>query len=470
MTYPHDYQLAGKRRRRSRSKSRRHSSTRKRSGRKRSSRRSPTRRRSKRRSSKCNRKMSLRSCNRRSKGSRKCSWVKRKSRGRGKHKGYCKRGGSQVPAVQGNVYASWPVPLWQTYIGKGITEMTLPNFCKDATGNECTLIVSYGSFKINDTPFENFAKGNFDDSWKGIDCGGGLQGELDNHPSKPPSDFIKLNNNIVFLTAGDYSARVAYIKTMNDHYGYYNIETPPSIYALNPDFETKLTALSICNMVYKNLLHEQKAIAMFSGSTDVHVITFIKGSPSNEAINFDVKMTRFVGNKTKKGEFTKQVHNENDEYEVLILGGAMFYMLPADSAKKWMLLQPGHMGNQLSNGNYVDPKSIILTILNNKKIELETELVNKDETEAKKKIDKTMNKLVPFLNEYNGQMPLPNVKNIMFTNSNTTKAGEYEKFDNNFEIKAKEQILDGKVAAFVTTGTKKEEDDDEDDGLPHNFI
>ena len=67
------YQLAGKRRNRSRSKSRK---------------------RSRQNRSKCNRKMKRSSCLRRSKGSRKCSWVKRKSSGRRKHKGYCKKGGS----------------------------------------------------------------------------------------------------------------------------------------------------------------------------------------------------------------------------------------------------------------------------------------------------------------------------------------------------------------------------------------
>ena len=50
------------------------------------------------RRSKCNRRSGRRSCNRRSKGKKRCSWVKRKSSGRRKHKGYCKKmsGGSRI--------------------------------------------------------------------------------------------------------------------------------------------------------------------------------------------------------------------------------------------------------------------------------------------------------------------------------------------------------------------------------------
>jgi len=46
----------------------------------------------------CNRKSSRKSCRRRSKGKKRCSWVKRRSKGKGQHKGYCKRqsGGSNA--------------------------------------------------------------------------------------------------------------------------------------------------------------------------------------------------------------------------------------------------------------------------------------------------------------------------------------------------------------------------------------
>lgn len=80
-----DYQLAGRRRRRSRSRTRR------------TPRRNSLRMRSshKKRRSKCNRKTKKSSCKRRSKRSRKCSWVRRKSSGKRRHKGYCKRGGGE---------------------------------------------------------------------------------------------------------------------------------------------------------------------------------------------------------------------------------------------------------------------------------------------------------------------------------------------------------------------------------------
>ena len=47
-----------------------------------------------RRRSKCNSRRLKQSCNRRSRGKKRCSWVKRKSSGRRRHRGYCKRGGS----------------------------------------------------------------------------------------------------------------------------------------------------------------------------------------------------------------------------------------------------------------------------------------------------------------------------------------------------------------------------------------
>ena len=47
--------------------------------------------------SRCNSRRLKRSCNRRSRGKKRCSWVKRKSSGRRKHKGYCKKGGSGRP-------------------------------------------------------------------------------------------------------------------------------------------------------------------------------------------------------------------------------------------------------------------------------------------------------------------------------------------------------------------------------------
>ena len=43
------------------------------------------------RRSKCNRLSGRKSCKRKSKGKKRCSWVKRKSSGRRKHKGYCKK-------------------------------------------------------------------------------------------------------------------------------------------------------------------------------------------------------------------------------------------------------------------------------------------------------------------------------------------------------------------------------------------
>lgn len=46
--------------------------------------------------SKCNRRSNRKSCKRKSKGKKTCSWVKRKSSGKRKHKGYCKRGGSKA--------------------------------------------------------------------------------------------------------------------------------------------------------------------------------------------------------------------------------------------------------------------------------------------------------------------------------------------------------------------------------------
>ena len=50
-----------------------------------------------RRRSRCNSRRLRKSCNRRSRGKKRCSWVKRKSSGKRKHRGYCKKvGGSDL--------------------------------------------------------------------------------------------------------------------------------------------------------------------------------------------------------------------------------------------------------------------------------------------------------------------------------------------------------------------------------------
>ena len=336
------YQLAGKRRRRSRSKSRRYSSTRKRSvrrrsvkrrsGRRSSGRKRSGRKRSGRRSSKCNRKSKKRSCNRRSKGSRKCSWVKRKTRGRGKHRSYCKRGGGESNDLH-NVYVTWSMGLAmlaEAVLKKRVTKIIrLNNFCRAKvrdeeqyfsllldpieikSENELKILIIQNNTKDSNEEEKNvvglqvFTEGeaaartrektNEHHSFiynrkkpfqeqkdavtkkftmkEKIDFGGGDQGKVFNDKKtgmkNPISGDGFSNSKVAFFTSGSYEDRVNSVKIALAMDSAIFNNNGRKIYALNPKYECFLSALPLIGLASRH----SKLFMFLCGSTDLHTFS-----------------------------------------------------------------------------------------------------------------------------------------------------------------------------------------------------